>query len=300
MGEQSMHVEMKSTKEPDITVLAHYASGRAAIPHGQGIRVLQEPLRQTAESARNVFVLVLGTKLPEVAQFVSLANRRHQLRALFVRDDMNAYWIPQLFERAGLRTLRNTLVHSGLIVPSRVLRAWTHGAQEQLIADAKVASDRLFVTSCALQQYEVPIDKITALKSLRESTRANFTIDEDGSYLHWPEPDMHLDLDAIRVAIDPVASKKAFEAKALHHQRYGRAIAKLRLEKGLKQSDIPGLSDRQVRRIENGEGTTYESLSRLASAHGIGLDEYLNQLANISSSTGTGSGVQARGAAMNG
>jgi hypothetical protein len=300
MGEQSMHVGVNSTVEPEITVLAHYVRSRAAIPHRDGIRVLHEPIRRTAESARNVFVLVLATELPKVAEFVSLANRRHQLRALFVLDEMNAYWTPQFFERAGLRTLRNTLVHSDLVVPSRVLRAWAHGAQEELIADAKVASDRLFVTSCALRQYEVPIDKIAALKSLSESTRVNFTIDEDGSYLHWPEPDIHLDLDAIRVAIDPVASRKAFEAKALHHHRYGGAIAMLRLKKGLKQSDIPGLSDRQVRRIESGEGTTYESLSRLANAHGMGLDEYLNQLANISSSTGTGSGVQARGAAMNG
>jgi hypothetical protein len=298
MGEQSMHIEMNTMTEPDITVLAHYVNSREAIPHGKGIRVLQEPHRQTAESARNVFVLVLATALPEVAEFVSLANRRHQLRALFVRDDMNAYWIPQLFERAGLRTLRNTLVHSDLIMPGRVLRAWANGAQEQLIADAKVADDRLFVTSCALQQYEVTFDKIAALKSLPELVRSRFTIDEDGSYLHWAEPDIHLDLDAIRVAIDPVASRKALEAKALHHQQYGRAIAKLRLEKGLKQSDIPGLSDRQVRRIENGEGTTYDSLSRLANAHGMGLDEYLNQLARMSSSVA--SRVQARGATNEG
>lgn len=291
-----MPIEMNSTTEPDITILAHDVSSRAAIPQGEGIHVLQVPHHGTAQRARNVFVLVLATELPQVAEFVSLANRRHQLRALFVRDDMDAYWIPQFFERAGLRTLRNTLVHSDLIVPSRVLRAWTHGAQEQLIADARVANDRLFVTSCALQQYEVPINKIAALKSLPESTRANFTIDEDGSYLHWPEPDIHLDLDAVRVAIDPVASKKAFEAKALRHQRYGSAIAKLRLEKGLKQSDIPGLSERQVRRIEHGQGTTYDSLSRLADAHGMALDEYLNQLARLSSSAaGTASVVQARG-----
>jgi hypothetical protein len=154
----------------------------------------------------------------------------------------------------------------------------------------------LFVTSCALQQYEVPINKITALKSVPESTRANFTIDEDGSYLHWPESDIHLDLDAIRVAIDPVANKKAFEAKALRHRRYGSAIAKLRLQKGLKQSDIPGLSDRQVRRIESGAATTYESFSRLANAHGMALDEYLNQLARISASPSAASLVQARGA----
>jgi len=56
----------------------------------------------------------------------------------------------------------------------------------------------------------------------------------------------------------------------------------LRLEKGVKQPDVPGLSQRQVRRIEHGVGTTYESPSRLAKAHGVDSDEYLNRLAENS------------------
>jgi pyrroloquinoline quinone (PQQ) biosynthesis protein C len=34
-----------------------------------------------------------------------------------------------------------------------------------------------------------------------------------------------------------------------------------------------------VRRIEKGEGTTYEALRRLASAHGMDLKSYLRELA---------------------
>ncbi|MGA3212342.1 MAG: DUF2442 domain-containing protein [Terriglobales bacterium] len=276
-----MHVEVNATTAPEMTVLAMDSNSRVAIPRGKSIHVLKTAHHGTAENARNVFVMVLATELPGVAEFVSQANRRHQLRALFVRDDSNAYWIPQLFERAGLRTLRNTLVHSGLSVPGRVLRAWAHGAQEDLIADATIAGNRLFVTSCALRQYEVPIAKVPPLKSLPKAVLANFRIDEDGSYLHWPEPDIHLDLDAIRIAIDPAAKRKALVSNARWQQQYGKAITKLRLEKGVKQSDVPGLSERQVRRIEHGEGTTYESLSRLATAHGMALDEYLNRLAEI-------------------
>jgi pyrroloquinoline quinone (PQQ) biosynthesis protein C len=48
---------------------------------------------------------------------------------------------------------------------------------------------------------------------------------------------------------------------------------------GLKQSEIQGLSERQVRRIEKGEGTTYEALRRLAAAHGMDLEPYLRELA---------------------
>ena len=57
------------------------------------------------------------------------------------------------------------------------------------------------------------------------------------------------------------------------------AIAKLRLSMGLKQSQIEGLSERQVRRIEKGGGTTYEALRRLASAHRMDLESYLRELA---------------------
>jgi transcriptional regulator with XRE-family HTH domain len=72
---------------------------------------------------------------------------------------------------------------------------------------------------------------------------------------------------------------RAEAAKALHSGRYGPAIAKLRLRIGLQQSQIAGLSERQVRRIEKGECTTYESLRRLASAHRMDLQSYLRELA---------------------
>ena len=54
---------------------------------------------------------------------------------------------------------------------------------------------------------------------------------------------------------------------------------KLRLRMGLKQSQIEGLSERQVRRIEKGEETTYEALDRLAPAHRMDLESYLRELA---------------------
>jgi hypothetical protein len=51
------------------------------------------------------------------------------------------------------------------------------------------------------------------------------------------------------------------------------------LAKGLKQSDIEGLSERQVRRIEKVRGTTYEALRRLAAAHHMNLEKYLQEMA---------------------
>jgi hypothetical protein len=226
-------------------------------------------------------VLVSALELPSVADFVSIANRRHQLRALFVRDVIDARWLPQLFERAGLRTLRNTLVHSDATVPRRVLAAWLHGAQGELIAEARVADDRLFVVSCALEPYEIEFAKMPSLRSIPEGERSAFEVDEDGSYIHWPASDVHVDIDAIRDALEPRSRMRAVAARASRDRRYGAAIARLRTSRGLKQSDVAGLSERQVRRIEKGEGTTYESLQLLAKAHRMNIDDYLREVADV-------------------
>jgi len=263
----------------ELILLAHDSGAEGAVPDRRRFRVLHRPNRQTADRGRNIFVLVPASELPAVSEFVSIANRRHQLRALLVRDDVQPSSIPQMFERAGLRMMRNTVVYSDSSVPRRVLSAWTQNAQEDLIAKASVSKDRLFVLSCALQPYEAAFESMPSLKRIPLAERANFTVDEDGSYIYWAGPDIHLDLDAIRTAIDPEARARAEAAKALHDSRYGAAIAELRLRMGLKQSQIEGLSERQVRRIEKGEGTTYEGLRRLASAHRMDLESYLRELA---------------------
>lgn len=280
MGTESMHTELNSAA-PHMTVLVHGGGSEEALPEERSIRVIRRATARIAERALNVFVLVPATELPDVSDFVSIANRRHQLRALFVRDDINAHWLPHWFERAGLRMMRNTLVHADATVPRRVLTAWVQSAQHELIADANVTDDRLFLISCALDRYEVPFDTVPAMKSIPEAERSTFEVDEDGSYIHWPGSDIHIDLDAIRAVIDPQWHAKVLTAKATRDRRYGAAIAKLRAARGVKQSDIDGLSERQVRRIEKGEGTTSQSLRRLAAAHGMDMNDYLREVAEM-------------------
>lgn len=48
---------------------------------------------------------------------------------------------------------------------------------------------------------------------------------------------------------------------------------------GLRQSDIEGLSERQVRRIEKREPISSEALQRLAADHKMSSDEYLKAVA---------------------
>lgn len=167
-----------------------------------------------------------------------------------------------------------------------------------MIADAKASRDRLLVLSCALEPYEVSFAEIPALKSMPKPDRGNFKIDEDGSYLYWPQADVHLDLDAIRTAtcarIAPAYREAALRKKLTHDRRYGAAIARLRREKGLKQSAIAGLSERQVRRIERGEGVTSKALQRLAAAHGVGLGGSLEQIAEATADSGAAADASQR------
>jgi transcriptional regulator with XRE-family HTH domain len=264
-----------------VTVLVHGPGSEDLLPQLKGLNIVRRPDPQLAERALNVFVLVTATDLPAVAEFVTRANRRHRLRALFIREETDPRWLPQWFERAGLRTLRNTLVHSGPTLPRRVLAAWLHGAQGKLIADASVVADRLFLVTCALDRYEITFGQVPALKAIPEAERARFEVDEDGSHLHWPGPDIHIDIDAIRSALDPIARAESEAAKATRNRRYGAAIAKLRTASGLTQSDIEGLSERHVRRIEKGEGASAEALRRFAVAHKLSLNDYLRDIAAL-------------------
>ena len=275
-------VKRTGTTTRDITVLVRSTAAANAMAGLGGVRVLHRPRLKVAESAKNLFVLSPATELPKVADFVTKANRRHELRALFVRNDVDSRWLPQMLDRANLRTLRNMHVHStSFEIPRRVLSAWRLGAQRELIADASVLDEKLLVLSCKLERFEVGFDEIAALRQMSAEQRNRFTIADDGSYIHWPTPDIHLDLDAFRAAKYPAWRARAEQVKATHDQDYGRAIETLRKLKGLRQSDIDGISERQVRRIENGEGTTVESLKLLARAHGMDLSDYMDELARI-------------------
>jgi hypothetical protein len=156
-----------------------------------------------------------------------------------------------------------------------VLRAWEIGAQDRLIAEADVSNGTLFVLSCALERLQIPLARLRPLARLPKARRREFDLATDGSYLHWPRGDVHLDLDALRYVVDPAWRARADLERVTHHARFGRAVAVLRKERGLKQTQIPGVSARQVRRIEGGSLPGSKTLRRLARAQGLDLGEYL-------------------------
>lgn len=227
----------------------------------------------------NYFVFTSATELEPVAGLVHQANSSHRLRALFVRADVDCGWFLPMFERANLRTLRNTIVHTGPAIPDRVLSAWQIGAQNSLIADATVADDRLLVRSCALESFEIAFDAIPALSTIPRDERSRFDVDSDGSFLHWPAGDVHVGLDMIRSAIDPQFRDSIRAARLSSDLRFGEAVKAIRLAHGLRQKDIDGVSAKQIARIESGSGAPrYETLAKIAAAHGVSISDYLEHI----------------------
>lgn len=240
-----------------------------------GVQVLREPAEMY--SADNLIVVSSYQKLADIAPYVSDANHRNSLRVLLLRNDDSPHWTTRFLYAAGLRTLRNLLVHSGENVPKRIIEAWSAGAQHKLIADATVQDDKLLVLDCALKLYELRFDSIKELSRLPVEDRTKFTIDADGSDISWTGYDISIDIQAIESVLNPTKPKLL---KQVHDKKFGQAIASFRNLNKLRQSDIPGLTERQIRRIEKGDtGATLKSLTALAKAHKLSLKSYMNKVA---------------------
>ena len=108
----------------------------------------------------------------------------------------------------------------------------------------------------------------------------NFEIDPDGSFIHWPDLDVHLGWNQFLQAVDPAELLKAQQRSAGFNERYGAAIRKVREAAGILQSKVEGLTERQLRRIEQGEcRATTAALTALAKAHGLDVNAYMDGLA---------------------
>lgn len=263
-----------------MTVLVQNHENNGIVSPSKLVKILDLSDVQSLESALNLFVLTSATGLPEVADIVRYANQKHHLRGLFIKEDIDPKWLPQMFDRANLRVMHNTFVYVNSDLPKRVINAWAMSAQDQLIADATVIGDRLFVLSCEMAKFEVPFSSLPALQQIPLEDRSNFIVADDGSYLYWQAEDVHLDLEAFRWATDPEWKQKFEALKLIHNQTFGKAIAQIRKLHKLRQADILGLSERQVRRIEQGEGSTkIDTLKLFAKAHGMEINNYLNVVA---------------------
>jgi transcriptional regulator with XRE-family HTH domain len=68
----------------------------------------------------------------------------------------------------------------------------------------------------------------------------------------------------------------------IHNKKFGQAIAVIRQRYSLRQTDIPDLTDRQLRRIESGEARpSVSTLKLIAKAHKLKLEVYLDEVSKV-------------------
>ena len=148
------------------------------------------------------------------------------------------------------------------------------------IFDAHIEDGILRVVSPDFQRLEVPISKIEELAKADKRTLEHFEIDDDGSYIYWPDLDLHLGWEQLLQVVNPEAVRKAKQKNREFNERYGAAIRRVRESLSLAISEIPGLSDKQLRRIERGESRlTSNAARKLAKANGMTPNKYLEKVA---------------------
>ena len=234
--------------------------------------------------AGNLFVVCKATQLSDVASILREYNQKNKLKGLLIRPDVKTDLLPQLMYHAGATTMRNTLFYKEPGIVQRILHGWDRQAAHLLIAGASAAEDNLYIVSCSFKMYILSFREIPALRLIDNKNRADFIIDEDGSFIHWPDADIHLDIDTLEYHTDEEYRRKADLKKLQYQLQVGSTLKTLRVENNLRQDGIEGLSARQVRRIENGESPmTLQSLEKFASVLGMTAEQLMEELADYRS-----------------
>lgn len=188
------------------------------------------------------------------------AERFYVVEAKFIRSD----------ETKWEQLLRSFLGRLSAAVESEAGR----------IFDVLLEDGILRVVSPDFQRLEVPISKIEELANADKKALGHFEIDDDGAYVYWPDLDLHLGWEQLLQIVDPESVRKAQQKSQVFNERYGAAIRRIREERGLGITEIPSLSEKQLRRIERGEcRLTSNAAKELARAHGMTPNEYLQKVA---------------------
>jgi hypothetical protein len=205
-----------------------------------------------------------ATHPDQIAQWMRSTRIRSEYRLHVVKiEDLEAPHVSDLLGRVCLALGRND----------------TRG-----IIDAYLAGDTLAIRGPKHRMLHVPTDKLPALRGQPPDALRNFRIDPDGSFIHWPDIDVHLGWDQFLQAVEPAELHRAQQRSADFNRRYGTAIRKLRDKAGIPQANVKGITERQLRRIEQGEcRATTNALRVLARAHGLDVNAYMAAVAKAMS-----------------
>ena len=164
------------------------------------------------------------------------------------------------------------------LVVKRLVIALKRPAPWEGILDAYILEDSLVVVLGDMSARQFPIRKLPRIGCFEPAVLRHFVIDSAGSYLHWPDRDVHMGPSQMLQAVDPMYLADV-EIRRYQMENVSRALVDMRHDRRLRQTDVPGLSERHVRRLEKEEvRLTVEAATRFADAFGLTLSELLDEL----------------------
>ena len=209
----------KRTHEFEMVVLSHADDDHLVL--------IDSRVEPVVSGAFHLLFTGPATHPDQVAQWMRSTNIRSENRLHVVKvDDMEA---PQVSQLLG-----------------RVCFALGRDGSRGSIIDAYLVGDRLFVRGPKHRMLHIPLDSIRALRGQPQAAVRNFSIDPDGSFIYWPDLDVHLGWNQFLQAVDPAELRKAQQRSAGFNERYGAAIRRVREAAGILQSKVEGLTERQA------------------------------------------------------
>ena len=163
-------------------------------------------------------------------------------------------------------------------VVKRLVIALKRPAPWEGILDAYVLKDSLVVVLGDMSVRKFPLGRLPKVRRFEPAVVSRFEIDSSGSYLHWPDRDVHMGPSQMLQAVDPMHLADV-EIRRYEMENVSQALFDMRHDRQLKQTEIPGLSERHVRRLEKEEiRLTVEAANRFARALELTLSEFLDEL----------------------
>ena len=185
-----------------------------------------------------------------------------------------------------LRVSRDPSVVKRLVIALKRPAAW------EGILDAYVLEDSLVVVLGDMSVREFPIGRLPKVGQFPSAVLNSFEIDSAGSYLYWPDRDVHMGPSQMLQAVDPMYLADV-EIRRYEMENVSQVLEDMRNDRRLKQTEIPGLSERHVRRLEKEEvRLTVDAATRFANAFGLTLSGFLDELSARITALRKGCGVE--------
>ena len=163
-------------------------------------------------------------------------------------------------------------------VVKRLVIALKRPAPWEGILDAYVLRDSLVMVLGDMSVRKFPIRRLPKVRQFEPAVVRRFEIDSSGSYLHWPDRDVHMGPSQMLQAVDPMYLADV-EIRRYEMENVSQALLDMRHDRELKQTEIPGLSERHVRRLETEKiRLTVEAANKFAGALELTLSEFMDEL----------------------